>query len=117
MSDRLQKLLRQRALIQEHLAWLDREIDDAKGIPPLPNTPAARPPLTILAATTPTTPPAAAPSDEAEKILGQYNLDASVVSTDARRGCLMMFFIGLGIFVLTLAIGYYFYARHLGRWW
>lgn len=29
MSDRLSELLRQRALLQEHLAWLDREIDAA----------------------------------------------------------------------------------------
>ena len=26
MSDRLAELVRQRALVQEHLAWLDREI-------------------------------------------------------------------------------------------
>ncbi len=29
MSDRLSELLRQRALLQEHLAWFDREIDAA----------------------------------------------------------------------------------------
>ena len=29
MSDRLSELLRQRALLQEHLAWLDREIEAA----------------------------------------------------------------------------------------
>src|ERR1035437_1563856 len=36
MTDRLQKLLRQRALIQEPLAWLDREIPENQEVPPLP---------------------------------------------------------------------------------
>ena len=31
MADRLSQLLRQRALLQEHLAWLDREIAEASG--------------------------------------------------------------------------------------
>jgi len=114
MTDRLQELLRQRALIQEHLAWLDREIDDANGIPPLPTT-GARPTLTSSSATSPR--PAANASDEAEKILGQYSIDTHVVRTDTRRGCLMMFFIGFSLFILASAIGYTFYARHLGRWW
>src|SRR6478672_3124092 len=37
MSDRLSELLRQRALVQEHLAWLDRQIADASMavLPPL----------------------------------------------------------------------------------
>ncbi len=105
MTDRLQKLLRQRALIQEHLTWLDQEIDTANGIPPLP----------VSAATPP--PPTANTANEAEKILGQYNRDTHVVKTDARRGCLITFFIGFGLFILASAIGYYLYGRHLGRWW
>jgi hypothetical protein len=49
MSDRLQQLRRQRALIAEHLAWPDRELDQA-----LDGGPAA----------SPTSPPASAPSEE-----------------------------------------------------
>jgi hypothetical protein len=33
MSDRLSELLRQRALMAEHLAWLDREIANVKALP------------------------------------------------------------------------------------
>ncbi|MCX6955254.1 MAG: hypothetical protein NTV51_24130 [Verrucomicrobia bacterium] len=57
MSDRLQELLRQRALLQEHLAWLDREIEAASGRaadqptplrlaprPAFPPAPASQPP-------------------------------------------------------------------------
>jgi hypothetical protein len=60
--DRLQQLLRQRALLQEHLAWLDREIADASsgvtGPPPAP-TPlarAAQQPLVIPSPAAPPTP-------------------------------------------------------------
>lgn len=106
MTERLQKLLRQKALIQEHLVWIDREITDESGtVPPLPNT--IKPAPSATASDT---------ASAAEKILGQYNKDTNVVKTDARRGCLIMFFIGFAVFILAIAIGYSMYARHLGRW-
>ncbi len=60
--DRLQQLLRQRALLQEHLAWLDREIADASSgvtTPPAAPTPlarAAQQPLVIPSPIAPPTP-------------------------------------------------------------
>jgi len=115
MSDRLPKLLQQRALIQEHLARLDREIAEASGIPPLPTTGLPPSPDALRQTTRSTT--TSDRSNEAENILGQYNVDANVVKTDARRGCLTIFFAGFGLFILVVAIGYYLYGRHLGRWW
>ena len=112
MTDRLQKLLRQRALIQEHLAWLDREIAENQEVPPLP-TSIARP-SQIIAAPPPST---INPSDEAEKILGQFQKNTGDLQTDTRRGCLFIFSIAMGLFVLSVIVAYYFYARHLGRAW
>jgi hypothetical protein len=58
--DRLQQLLRQRALLQEHLAWLDREIADASSgvtAPPPAPTPVARAAQQPLVIPSPATPP------------------------------------------------------------
>lgn len=49
-DDRLAELLRQRALVREHLAWLDREIATASGSPDRPDAPVTPP--------APQTPPA-----------------------------------------------------------
>jgi|SRR5215216_3226725 len=46
MADRLQELLQQRALIKEHLAWIEGEIAAASGCPiepALPYTPVVQP--------------------------------------------------------------------------
>ncbi len=115
MPDRLEELLRQRALIQEHLAWLEQEITAAKQGSNAPPLPAQAKPL-------PQSIPTASPSTsqtttEAEIILGQFQREASLVQTDTRRGCLIFFFIAMALLTLGLAIGYYFYCRHLGRWW
>jgi hypothetical protein len=112
MTDRLQKLLRQRALLQEHLAWLNQEISEVEGIPSLPIT-ADRTAQTVA----PPAPSAVKTSDEAQKILSQFQKDASVMKTDTRRGCLILFSLAMAFFALALFIGYYFYTRHLGRWW
>jgi len=112
MTDRLQELLRQRALLQEHLTWLNREIAAAEGIPSLP-TPVDKPTKCVA----PTTLPAVKSSAEAERILGEFKKDANAMKTDTRHGCLIMFAVAMGFFALAVLVGYYFYARHLGRWW
>jgi chemotaxis protein histidine kinase CheA len=112
MSDRLQKLLRQRALIREHLEWLNREIAENQEIPPLPASVAQ--PTQVVAAPSPS---AINQSDEAEKILGQFQKNTGELQTETRRGCLFIFSIAMGLFVLSVIVAYYFYARHLGRAW
>lgn len=72
MADRLAELRRQRALLQVHLAWLDREITRAGGdpnagsFPPFGSTPSTSPfvtgsrsPLVTAAVANPTAAPAA----------------------------------------------------------
>jgi hypothetical protein len=112
MTDRLQKLLRQRMLIQEHLDWLNREIAENSEIPPLPA--GATTPGQIIA-TTPS--PTINASDEAEKILSKFQKNTGDLQTDTRRGCLFIFSIAMGLLFLAVAVAYYFYARHIGRAW
>jgi hypothetical protein len=59
MSDRLSELVRQRALVLEHLAWLDREISQANAASPTVPDPQSIPPAATLSSTTQV--PAAAP--------------------------------------------------------
>ena len=112
MTDRLQKVLRQRALIQEHLDWLNREIAENQEIPPLPSSAAL--PAQVVAATSPLI---IKPSDDAEKILGQFQKNTGDLQADTRRGCLFIFSIAMGLLFLAVVVAYYFYARHLGRAW
>ncbi len=105
-DDRLQDLRRQRTLVQEQLAWLDREIAAAAGAAaPQPSAP----PLA------PQNPPAAAPpapvDQDVEAILESYRTEASSGPADARRGCYMVFFSGLALMALVV-LGWYFYTIH-----
>jgi hypothetical protein len=126
MSDRLRELLRQRALLQEHLAWLEREITAAsdKGVPPaeLPlakivvpptPTPAAIPTLAHsgpVIATTGTTRPVPVTAQAAEAILEEYRVPPNALQQDVRRGCLLYFAAGFLIFALAV-VGLYFAIR------
>jgi hypothetical protein len=128
MSKRLPELLRQRALLQEHLAWLEREIAHEQGVPvakpvvlaPLQTSSAATPPAlpaAVIADKTGAPPPANELDATAEKIIGQYQQDLGALSQDTRKGCLVFFGIALGVTLLVATIAYALYARHLGRWW
>jgi hypothetical protein len=105
-DDRLQDLRRQRTLVQEQLAWLDREIAAAAG------TVAPQPPAPSLI---PQNPPAAAlpaPADqEMEALMESYRTEASSGPADARRGCYLVFFTGLALVALAV-FGWYFYTVH-----
>jgi hypothetical protein len=139
MSDRLQQLLRQRALLQEHLAWLDREIAEASGGAPTP-APAATPspaPIAAPIAPKPATPtyvasqaaqilaaaaaakPAPAPAAEvspeiaavADEIIQKYQSGPDAMKTDIRKGCFLYFFGALVLFALGV-VGLYLALRH-----
>jgi hypothetical protein len=115
MSDRLTELQRQRALIQEHLAWLDHEIATAQG-KPMPAPVATRQSAPANGAQSPSKLPAANGPD-VEKIISQYQKDPNALTTDTKRGCLMAFGLAMGVIALAAFMAYWLYARHLGRWW
>lgn len=109
MSDRLSELQRQRALVQEHLAWLEREIAQATCTRPSPPAPSeqASVPRTPLPASAPDQAqhqpaPALAAEDPQEK--------AGAMAADARRGCLIAFAVGMVLF-FALVLGAYYLTR------
>jgi len=115
MPDRHQELLRQRALVQAHLAWLDREI--AQAAPPasvsagpvapsgLRLSPSRAPANTTLRHTADAilghaaagVPLATAPRDitQADAILDEYRVPPAALKTDVRKGCFVYFVLAL----------------------
>ena len=134
MSERLSELLRQRALLQQHLAWLDREIASATtptttpvastvplpapvALPTLPVLAGAPPPVAPTAgiatigtgtATAPTSPLAVTPNPDA--ILDKYRTETRNLQQDVRKGCFLYFAAALLILALGV-LGLYFALR------
>jgi hypothetical protein len=126
MADRLNELLRQRALLQQHVAWLDAEIAaaaDPSGAAPAatpvtaPSTPPSPPANAPLAGPDPAhrpsaPPPPAAPAIGAvspDAILEEYRSAPGTLQQDVRKGCFLYFaaalaLLGLGVTVLYFAI-------------
>jgi hypothetical protein len=116
MSDRLAELRRQRALVQQHLEWLDREIAAADGGAASTGTTLSTP-----AATAALSPPAAplkpavetpAQTDEvSEQILQEYRVPSESLQQDVRKGCLLYFVAGLTLFALGIVVLYFLVQR------
>ena len=131
MTDRLAELRRQRLLISEHLAWLDREIAQIEGTaaqsPLVSQTPAkaaissspetegpAETPPPVRPEGTPQGPePAAAAAtgvDAPEILLEEFRAPPGAVNRDVRQGCLLYFaaafvLLGIGVAILYFTIG------------
>ena len=132
MADRLSELARQRALLSEHLAWLDREIADetVKRLVPTPPSPQSTPgPVvstavpavptpTSTAATQPAAPSVASvvvsPADtpDVTEILDQYRVTPTSVKQDVRNGCLLYFAAAFVLVGLVVAILYFTIGTH-----
>ncbi len=106
MSDRLSELQRQRALAQEQLAWLEREIarESGQAPAPAPTTPAAP-------AVSPPREMSAAAARAADDIIAQYQTPVESTTKDVKRGCYAYFFVALGTVVLVVGTIYLFYLR------
>ena len=118
MSDRLQELRRQRALVQEHLAWLDREVAALAGPQSAPSEPRVDPPVVLPAATVPLILPAvvAAPlapeiAAVADSIIDEYRVPPETLKTDVKKGCFVYFFAALALVSLGV-FGFYFALHH-----
>lgn len=117
--DRLAELRRQRALVAQHLAWIDSELFEAEaGQPSVPDEPVAipapavtRPPL-LPAAEGNNNPAVALANAKADEIIERYRATEAPDPGSARRGCLLLIgaVFALGGAVL-LAIYYFGYAR------
>ena len=103
MSDRLDDLQRQRALAQEQLARLERELARESGAVP--------PPAAVPVVIPPTAGPAQAEA-EAEAMLAQYRNDPAVLQGNVKRGCILYFIAALGLLILGL-LAFYFLSPRL----
>lgn len=97
--ERLQELLRQRALVQQQLEWLDREIA-ATGDAYPPSSPA---PAATASRAVSSTPP--------EVSFPEYQPDPEGARQAARRGCFIMAAIILALLAASLVAIYYWRYR------
>jgi cobalamin biosynthesis Mg chelatase CobN len=120
VSDRLNELQRQRALAQEQLAFLDREIatEQAKSgahqaathrATPAPAT-SPTPAAMAAAAQRATTQLESALPADAEKILAEYASEPSSIKGDVKKGCFLYFFLALAALAAAV-IALYFHSR------
>ena len=91
MPDRLQELLRQKALLSEHAAWLEREIalEQARV--------SGAPPAAAAETPAPVTGPPAAIADGTDALQDQFRREPKAIRREVTRGCLFYF---LGFMVL-----------------
>jgi hypothetical protein len=130
MTDRLAELVRQRALMQEHLEWLDRQIVEATRQTPTPadenQTPISVVSGAALSSRTGGTTPssstvAAAPASlsgvpvisrsttegGADEILEQFRVPPDAVRNDVRKGCFLYFGAAFLLLGVVIAVVYF----------
>ena len=101
MSDRSDQLRRQRDLLREHLAWLEREIAEesagAKEEPSAWQAPSFNPP---------------APVDDrdAEAILAEYRTQPASITRNTKLGCILYFVVAL-VLLVGAVLAFYAFAR------
>jgi len=109
MTDRQQELRRQHALLREHLAWLEREMERESA--PRVTQPTQAAPVTGPAAI-PLSQATALPSEDVEALLNTYAADERHNPESTKRGCLLAFAITLGLLIIGVTAAYFlFYAR------
>ena len=111
MSSRLDELRRHRALLQEHLAWLDREIAAAAGEKP------ASPAVPIVAAPRPATPPPAAPDAadavELEHLFAELSAEEQKqMAPPSKTGCWVIYSAILLVLCATVGLLVHFFYRY-----
>ena len=114
VPDRLKELQQQRALVEQQLAWLDREIAAARGHDgPDTTRPAIAPRMTTTAARSPELISRGSTTTDlaAEEIMAQYQQEARSLQSSVKRGCYLYFFLALGIAGLGVFALYYFKTR------
>ena len=115
VSDRLTELQRQRALLQEHLAWLEREIAREGGArtqpPTAPVSHLTHAPFVTPASRSPAPDPVAA-RHAADEIMARYQQPTTDTAKDVKKGCYLYFVFAMGLLILG-GIGWYYLHSQL----
>ena len=111
MSERLKDLQRQRALAQEQLAWLDREIARETGAP-VPPPPASAAPATGVKPLPSSIQPAVPSNVDADAIIAQYKDPGRSIHSETKRGCFLYFFAALAAVALGVTAFWFLRYRH-----
>lgn len=93
MSDRSKELRRQKELLLEQLAWIDREIAAEERKPGA--APAAAPPPLV-------SPGPPADDRDAESILAEYRTPAPSIARQTKLGCILYFAAAMGMVALAV---------------
>jgi hypothetical protein len=109
VSDRSDELRRQRELLRQHLAWLDREIAEEDADAPPPGAVLKQQPPRII-------PPAYSvdaldAARDAEAILAEYRTSAPGVESQTKRGCIIYFAAAMALFLAVSAAFIYFFEK------
>jgi hypothetical protein len=107
-EDRLQELRRQRALVQEQLVFLDREIAAASGGQAASQPAAQNPPSAPAGPIPPAAPPAE--SGEVNELIKSLEEESRSNLAKAKWGCIWIFVAGLVLFALCV-LAFYSYVK------
>jgi hypothetical protein len=119
-ADRLAELLRQRALMQEHLDWLEREIaanqPSARSEPQQTTIRVASQAIPLAGAIRPAVNMArssveAGAKADVDALLDEYRVRPETLKQDVRKGCLL-YFAGAFVVLGLIVFGLYFALRH-----
>lgn len=122
MFDRLQQLRRQKAILEEHLAWIDHEIAEAEGDAPpssiptisiLPSVPGTATTHTHATLGEPEADPNTKAMARADEIITQHKIAQASAPDDIRRGCLLLIAIGFSLLAITFFLLWQFGPRSM----
>jgi hypothetical protein len=103
VSDRSDELRRQREIVRQHLAWLDREIKTREGNPaPEPVPYVAHVPISVTASDA---------DRDAESILAEFRQPAPSIEAQTKRGCILYFAIAVVLMLAAAMVTLYIYSR------
>ncbi len=108
MPDRLSQLRRQRALVQEQLEWINREIASAEAGGEVSPAPVARSVALQNAAAAPAaSPPTTATTAVEEDIIARYRVGSDTLKHDVKKGCAIYFSAALLLLAAVVVILYF----------
>ena len=109
MKLNLEELLKQKALLEEHLRWIDAKIDELRGLEASekaesPAEAQEAVPAIIEKSVVISTEPASAPV--IPKLSDYDQLEAQITASEAKKGCLIWFGVAVAAFFILIGLIY-----------